>query len=169
MSARLDIGAGSNPYKPEDPEWHHLDTRKLPHIEFVCNLNEAMPFKDNSWDELRAYSVLEHIQYRLVPNVLKEWHRVLKPGGLITIVVPAIDGIMVGRTAGLTSDKDFMGYLGGDQDYPENYHIAHFDRQLLDKRLKEAGFINLQFIHSHDECPLPEMCLEMRVRAYKNA
>ena len=165
---RLDIGAGTNPFKPEDPEWQHLDARQLPHIEHVCNIQyEDMHFQDNTWDELRAYSILEHVTYRRVPFVLKEWYRVLKPGGIITIVVPYIDGILRGRGAGLTSEKDFMGYLGGEQDYPENFHISHFDRELLDKRLTEAGFVNLQFIHAHNEEELPLMDLEMRCRAYK--
>lgn len=167
---RLDIGAGTNPFKPEDPEWEHLDARPIFHIEHICDMqSEDMPFKDNTFDELRAYSILEHVTFRRVPFVLSEWFRILKPGGKITIVVPYIDGILRGRAANATSDHDFMGYLGGDQDYPQNFHIAHFDRQLLDKRLKEAGFTNLEFIHAHYEEPLPLMDLEMRVRAYKNA
>lgn len=164
---RLDIGAGTNPYKPEDPEWEHLDARQLPHIEYICNVRGPLPFADNSWDELRAYSILEHVEYRIVPHVLRDWFRILRPGGLITIVVPYIDGILKGRAAKATDDKDFMGYLGGEQDYPENYHISHFDRELLEKRLLEAGFQDLKFIHAHYEEPLPDMDLEMRVRAYK--
>ena len=165
---RLDIGAGTNPYKTDDPEWFHLDARQLPHIEYVANIRDPLPFRDNYWDELRAYSILEHVEYRRVPGVLKEWYRVLKPGGKITIVVPYIDGILRGRAAKATSEKDFMGYLGGEQDYAENYHIAHFDRELLAARLINAGFKDLQFIHAHYEEPLPEMDLEMRVRAYKH-
>lgn len=167
---RLDIGAGTNPFKPEDPEWQHLDARQLPHIEHLCNMQyQDMPFPDNCWDELRAYSILEHVTYRRVPHVVKEWFRILKPGGMITIVVPYIDGILRGRAAKLTSEKDFCGYLGGEQDYAENFHIAHFDRELLATRLIDAGFVNIQFIHAHNEEPLPDMDLEMRVRAYKNA
>lgn len=164
---RLDIGAGHNPFKPEDPEWEHLDARRMPHIEHIADIKAGMPFESNEWDELRAYSILEHVEFRLVPNVLKEWYRVLKPGGKITIVVPYIDGILRGRGVKGTSDHDFMGYLGGDQDYPQNYHLSHFDRELLDKRLTEAGFVDLEFIHAHNEEPLPLMDLEMRVRAYK--
>lgn len=164
---RLDIGAGSNPYKPENPEWEHLDARALPHIEYLCDVKLRLPFPNDTWDELRAYSILEHVEYRLVPQVLADWYRILKPGGTITIVVPYIDGILRGRAAKATDDKDFMGYLGGDQDYPQNYHIAHFDRELLDKRLREAGFKDLNFTHAHSMEPLPDMDLEMKVHASK--
>lgn len=167
MKIKLDIGAGTNPYRTEDPEWKHLDARPLPNIDYVHNIKDPLPFQDSFFDELRAYSILEHVEYRRVLGVLKEWFRILKPGGLITIVVPYIDGILRGRAAKATGEKDFMGYLGGEQDYPENYHISHFDRELLDKRMTEAGFVKLEFLHAHNEEPLPDMDLEMRLRAYK--
>jgi len=45
-----------------------------------------LPMQDNSVDEIYAGHMLEHFKLREDP--LKEWQRVLKPGGVITITVP---------------------------------------------------------------------------------
>jgi ubiquinone/menaquinone biosynthesis C-methylase UbiE len=45
-----------------------------------------LPFKDNSIDAVMSLAVLEHV--REPPVVLKEVHRVLKPGGRVFSVIP---------------------------------------------------------------------------------
>jgi SAM-dependent methyltransferase len=52
---------------------------------------EHLPFEDNSVDEIYASHVLEHLPYG--NTALQEWLRVLKPGGMLTVVVPDINGI----------------------------------------------------------------------------
>lgn len=47
-----------------------------------------LPFENDSIEEIYASHLLEHFDFR--DPVLEEWKRVLKPGGLITIVVPDI-------------------------------------------------------------------------------
>ena len=42
---------------------------------------KAIPFPDNSVDEIRAYHILEHFKFKEAWRVLEEWKRVLKPGG----------------------------------------------------------------------------------------
>jgi SAM-dependent methyltransferase len=46
-----------------------------------------LPFKDKSYDLICAFDVLEHIAKE--SSALKEWYRVLKPGGSLIITVPA--------------------------------------------------------------------------------
>ena len=46
-----------------------------------------LPFKDNSFDIIAAFDVLEHIEDDL--GALNEWRRVLKPGGAVVLTVPA--------------------------------------------------------------------------------
>lgn len=60
----------------------------------------ALTFEDNSVDRLIATHVLEHI---LKPvEVLKEWNRVVRPGGVISLVLPCDPGILwrLGRNFG---------------------------------------------------------------------
>ena len=46
-----------------------------------------LPFPDNTFDAVGAFDVLEHIE--LDKEALREWRRVLKPGGKLLITVPA--------------------------------------------------------------------------------
>jgi ubiquinone/menaquinone biosynthesis C-methylase UbiE len=46
-----------------------------------------LPYKDKSFDLVIALDVLEHIEYD--KEALKEWERVLKPGGKVLLTVPA--------------------------------------------------------------------------------
>lgn len=54
---------------------------------FVHVRDERLPFPDASFDIIAGLDVLEHIEQDA--RALKEWHRVLKPGGIILLSVPA--------------------------------------------------------------------------------
>jgi SAM-dependent methyltransferase len=89
----LDAGAGECRFKPlfararyvgvdfaqGDPVW---DYSKL---DAVARL-EALPFRDGVFDHVISIVVLEHTPEP--PKVIREFERVLKPGGMIHIVVP---------------------------------------------------------------------------------
>jgi len=52
----------------------------------------ALAYEDNSFDRLIATHVLEHLPDPV--SVLKEWNRVVRPGGMISIVLPCDPGMM---------------------------------------------------------------------------
>ncbi|MEO8883873.1 MAG: class I SAM-dependent methyltransferase [Devosia sp.] len=78
-----------------------LEKRPLPPgVEVVGLPTGAIPFPDNSFDRLIATHVLEHIPNPV--SALEEWVRVLKPGGVLSIVLPCDPGLAwrVGRRLG---------------------------------------------------------------------
>ncbi len=103
---RLDIGAGHQ--KAEG--WVKLDLpveRKKIATETGQPMDEArplnpdvecdffaLPFPDDYADEARAIHVIEHIYPWDVDSTLKEWIRVLKPGGQLAIECPCLDKIV---------------------------------------------------------------------------
>ena len=52
----------------------------------LCDLRKLTPFEDQSVDEILSVHVVEHFWRWEVVDILKEWVRVLKPGGKLVIV-----------------------------------------------------------------------------------
>ncbi len=70
-----------------------LDMNNACGADIVWDLeNRPLPFKDEEFDEIGAYDVLEHIgrqgDWRGWFDEMAEYHRILKPGGKFGIMVP---------------------------------------------------------------------------------
>ena len=87
---KLSAGAGPGTTKQEGviridiiPEW----------CDVVCNIfKEKIPFDDNLFDEIEASHILEHCQLNEdFIHTMREFLRVLKPGGTLYIEVPHKD------------------------------------------------------------------------------
>jgi SAM-dependent methyltransferase len=69
----------------------NVDRAKLPGVDLVVDLNRfPWPFRSGAWDKVVAHHVVEHLAD--TPRVLREMHRVLKPGGICELRVPNIAG-----------------------------------------------------------------------------
>ncbi|MGL4499622.1 MAG: class I SAM-dependent methyltransferase, partial [Planktothrix sp.] len=83
---RLHIG-GKEPH----PDWKILDIEQRPEVDYVGDAADLSQFETDSIAAIYASHVLEHFHYGLnneLINTLKEWHRVLKPGGKLLVSVP---------------------------------------------------------------------------------
>jgi len=93
----LRINLGCGPMKYEG--WTNVDFDEKYNPEVIADAR-ALPFEDNTVDELYSSHLLEHFGYE--EPVLEEWHRVLRPGGKITIVVPDLMGTWFAWKAGFS-------------------------------------------------------------------
>ncbi len=73
-----------------------------------------LSFSDNSFDRVIAAHILEHLQNP--HESLLEWARVLKPGGILTIILPCDPGIAWRLGRKLSARKKFIK-KGLDYDY----------------------------------------------------
>jgi predicted SAM-dependent methyltransferase len=149
------------------PDWVTLDLNGTADI--VHDLTKPLPFPDGSVDRVYSSHVLEHFTYpgQLLP-LLRECHRVLRPGGVISAAVPNarlyLDAYFhpehfdrqrfCGYEVGLhyTSRIDvvnFVAYLGGE-------HKFLFDEENLPRVLEEAGFRNARLRTYDPAFDLPE-------------
>ncbi|MBN2588504.1 MAG: methyltransferase domain-containing protein [Sedimentisphaerales bacterium] len=79
----IDLGCGQKPKKGRVT----VDKVDMPNVDIVADIEEGLPFlPDNSVDELRCKSVLEHIDN--FEYLMREIIRVLKPDGKAYIFVP---------------------------------------------------------------------------------
>jgi SAM-dependent methyltransferase len=84
---KLNIGCGTEIL----PGYVNLDINKGPGIDVSHDLNKfPYPFPANHFDEIRAYSIIEHVAD--VIKTMAELHRILKPGGKLDIIVPHYAG-----------------------------------------------------------------------------
>ena len=95
---RLDVGGGKldqnkidrykrymgEGYDPSD--FMVIDVTPLPGVNLVCDLAQGLPLASGSVDAVYCVHVLEHIKD--LKGIMREMHRVLKPGGLLKIWVP---------------------------------------------------------------------------------
>ena len=76
----LDVGCGINKY----PGSIGIDRNPDCHPDVLCDLDRIpYPFADNSFDELRAIHVIEHVGD--VIRSMEEFHRLVRPGGRVRI------------------------------------------------------------------------------------
>jgi len=124
----------------------NVDVRPLPGVDLVLDLEtEPLPFQDNLATEVLAYDVLEHISWRRIVFVLREIHRVLKPGGVLRARLPDVErafrkGVAGECPPGVDRLLCLSFLLGGGQDYPENVHKSFFTAELFTELLTRLGF-----------------------------
>lgn len=60
-----------------------------PDIKFIHGIGESMPFGDNRFDAITCCFLFHEIPPRYAKEILKEFYRVLKPGGKLCICEPS--------------------------------------------------------------------------------
>lgn len=96
----------------------------------------ALTFPDNSFDRLIATHVLEHLPNPV--NVLREWNRVIRPNGVISIVLPCDPGLLwrLGRHLGPRRNARKLGiaydYLQAAEHINSIYNLVVFIRHHFD-------------------------------------
>lgn len=138
-TVKLHLGCG----RRYIPGFVHIDIVDFPHVDYVTSIDNLSMFKRNSVDLIYSCHVLEHFKRYDVSRVLKEWHRVLKPEGILRTSVPDFEQLVnVYRKYG--DLNMIIGPLFGRLDYLYNIHYNVFDFKMLQRYLKETGFIRIK-------------------------
>jgi len=145
------------------------------------------PFDDEVADEIRAVELLEHISFRETINVLKEWNRILKPGGKLHIQVPAIDKMCnmftrkqicdcvahkptdefdakgnpdcyVCKGNGQVNPVRWLMAFCGAQKHDYDTHKSIFTKKIMADHLKFAGFKNVKINYDKHNWKLKVNC-----------
>ncbi len=78
----------------DDEKWRNLDL--VSHYDGVieCNFLQGIELESNIADLIYSSHLLEHLPFDYAPEFLKEHYRILKPGGIIRIVVPDLSKLI---------------------------------------------------------------------------
>lgn len=71
----------------------------------VGDCQQRLPLDDGSFDRAIAVHVLEHLPD--LPSALDELHRLLRPGGAFSVVIPCDPGFVYGIGRRFTAQRDF--------------------------------------------------------------
>jgi len=110
--------------------------RGLSNVQFRAGSAYELPFADASFDALFSHALVEHLADPL--RAMREFFRVLKPGGVMGVVTPDWDGFLVGPLSTALMDainayKALQIANGGD------VNIGH----KLSQYAVDAGFVEV--------------------------
>ena len=159
--------------------WEVMNALPADTVDHLGNANDLSRFADATFDAIYASHVLEHFDYqRELGDTLREWCRVLKPGGELLISVPDLEVL-----AELLLDKRlapaerFMAMrmmFGGHVD-AYDYHGVGLTAEFLQAYLGDAGFASMQRVERFglfadtSDYRFAGRCISLNVRAVKLA
>lgn len=118
-----------------------------PESMIIRDLRKNLPFADSSIDYTYSSHLLEHLTLDDASNLLKEVLRVLKPGGLLRLVVPDLTYgarcYVDALNAHPTNHKaapEFLSWLQLSRSGVRDPHLWMYDAPSLMTLLREAGF-----------------------------
>lgn len=115
----------------------------------VHNIENGVPFPDESFDGVLALDIIEHIWD--TDKFLDEIHRVLRPAGLLVITTPNL--CFLGNLFLI-----LLGYQLPSVEFRKSHedagHVNYYSPHALRLQLLQHGFINVTF----HRCPVPPVC-----------
>lgn len=121
-----------------------MDARPAAHVHYVAGIERLRMFAAGHFDLVYASHVLEHVPHRQTVGVLREWGRVLRPGGIVRLSVPDFDLLLDAYHSCDADLSSIVWPLMGAQDYRQNFHLAVFNERLLSDSLRAAGFEDIR-------------------------
>ena len=128
------------------PGFVHVDLCDLSHIDYKSSIDRLPFFADDSVELIYCSHAFEYFDRDEACLALREWHRVLQPGGLLRLAVPDFEALLrvYKETGELLS---ILGPLYGKMTIntihadTTLYHKTVYDEKSLGILLEECGFV----------------------------
>jgi predicted SAM-dependent methyltransferase len=155
--SKLELGSGAN----RKPGWIMTDIGgPLIGQPWYIDVTKPFPIEDSTFDYVLSEHVIEHISYQHGMSMLRECHRILKPGGTVRIGTPDLEMLMAlygpmhnprqERYIHEVTDK----FLPGIDEYKPSFVINNmfrnwchqfiYDRDLLQSAMEKVGFTDIK-------------------------
>jgi ubiquinone/menaquinone biosynthesis C-methylase UbiE len=139
---KLHIGCGVRNF---GKHWIHIDGAKDAHNHIEYKDITKLHFEDNSVDIIYASHVIEYFDRSEVLDLLFEWRRVLKVGGILRLAVPDFEAMSKLYVEGKFQLSSFLGPLYGRMKLGDKmiYHKTVYDFYSLQSVLLISRFRNI--------------------------
>ena len=160
-------------------------------VDYIGDASKRLPFASDSFDLVYASHVLEHIPWYQVPSVIKEWVRIIKPGGSIEILLP--NGLLIAQTfvnseLGISNDIGEDGWYkfnerhdpcvwangrifsygdGTGRKNNPNWHMSVFSPRYLRSLLEDSGLIKIHELNRSEVRGHDHGWINLGMRGYK--
>ena len=142
----LNVGCGERTFK-EYPSGHrciNVDERDLSCVDEVMDVRK-LNFPDSHFDYILASDIIEHFKISETKNILSEWKRVLKVGGIIEFRLPNLEAICRKYIDGVYDAKLISWLIFGAGDYSGNHHFVIFDKHWFKEIVESVGFKEIEY------------------------
>lgn len=130
------------------PGFIHIDMTDYPHIDHNVDMRHLPMFEDDSVDLIYCSHAFQYFDgFDEVPDVLEEWHRVLKPGGTLRLAVTDFEAVIeVYRKYGYLQHEGILGPLYGKWPSGDGfiYMKTTYDFKSLKRVLEMCGFKDMR-------------------------
>ena len=134
---KLNLGSGQRKF---DPPWINVDCQARWSPDLLCDITK-LPYEDGTVDTICAHHVLEHLGLDDGAIALREWLRVLKPGGSLLVFVPDMAALAKKWLAGEIDDYIYaVNLYGAYMGDPADRHKWGWCYRSLREMLIDAGF-----------------------------
>lgn len=170
-TTRLNLGSGGKGI----PGFINCDLFPQPGVDEIFSMEE-IPYIDKSVDEISSEHALEHLPRPLAEKAIREFARVLKPGGKLNLKVPDLEDCCRKFLENPHLQESwYMHTLYGIQDYRDtptapfkdkvNYgqiHYTGFTESRMRRLLTEAGFV-IDRMYKYDGWSTPSLAVEAHI------
>ena len=144
---RLNWGCGGHTL----PGWINSDQKEGDGIDLTCDISQGLPLETDSIDYAVSVHALPEVPLDRIVPVLAELRRVIKPGGILRLVLP---DLIKGVRAYERGDRDY--FLVPDEDAQSlgaklvtqliwyGYSRTVFTADFVEEMLRKAGFSRVE-------------------------
>lgn len=153
---KLQVGSSDVAGRYKGEEWVNLDIKPHKGVNIIADASEKIPLDTNSVDEIHCVHVLEHVARDKYKPMLREMHRVLKPGGHLYVETPdfkrTIDNLLAAFLSGDTEGIHvWTTSVYGKNERKGMAHHWGFYEGLLRREFRYQGFKEVERLIDIDE------------------
>jgi glycosyltransferase involved in cell wall biosynthesis len=140
---KLNLGSGNKRYL----DYTNCDKYPGREVDEIFSL-DRVPYEDGTVDAIHSEHALEHVRHMEARRALREWYRVLKPGGELHLQLPDLEACCRRFLEAQTqAERDWYRYTiygiqcsQGDEPDDGQIHYTGFTEEELVRELEEIGF-----------------------------